>query len=250
MHLVERPCYPNRGWYNALTHWSPTELFKLGILCEADCEVEQSADALGRPPTTLIHKAREQGILIPSDWAKILTPPKRRVAIPKERRVDLAYPYIQKARPEHADVVTINSMIPAGIPEHMRSDICQEIMLAILEGRTTIEALTAKKGSTRYFIKKFYKDNFEDGGMAISFSGVDDDWNSDAVASSIAAKEWCHDRMAETATAYGAMTRTYTKPVQFEAAWRDQISRIQLKYHQLGNFLTEAEIEEILEEDQ
>lgn len=248
-HLIENPVYFNGGWYNTLTHWQEVDLLKLDVLCESDSDIEESADALGRKPSTLAHKAREQGLILPQQWAHLIYKPKKRVIKFKEPKVKLAYPYIQKPRPEHADLMAINALVPGGMPEHMRADICQEIMVAIMEGRTSIEDLKARKDNRQYFIKKFWRDNYEDGGMAISFNGVDDEWNSDAVASSIAAKEWRQDRMSETAKAVKNATRTYTPATQFEAAWIDQARRFHLRSHELGYFLSMEEIEEMMESE-
>jgi hypothetical protein len=71
--------------------------------------------------------------------------------------------------------------------------------------------------------------------------------NSDSVASSIASKEWLQNRDNEIRGDMEAMARTYTPPVQFEAAYRDQIGRIRLERNQLGEYLTHEEIEDILE---
>jgi hypothetical protein len=53
----------------------------------------------------------------------------------------LQFPYIAKPRPEHADILALNDLVPKTLPHHMRSDICQEMMLAVLEGKTTIEQI-------------------------------------------------------------------------------------------------------------
>jgi hypothetical protein len=127
----------------------------------------------------------------------------------------------------------------------MRADVCQEILLAIYEGRTTIDQLRTKNSNARYYIKKFYHDNYEDGGHAISFQDTNEDWNSDAVASSIAAKEWRQNCVVDIAAGVNSI-RTFTPPTQFEAAWRDQVGRIKLKHHELGRFLSTEEVEEML----
>lgn len=246
-HMLERPAYPNRGWYSTRTWWQPAGTFKLNILCEADSDVEQSADALGRQPSTLVHKAREQGFIIPQQWARLVAP--KRTAKPRAIKKPplLSYPYIQAPSAANADLREVNALIPKGIPDHMRADMCQEIMLAIFEGRTSLEALGSRKGSAQYFIKKFYRDNYEDSGLAISFNDTDEDWNSDAVASSIAAKEW-HREQFQREYGHTDTIRTFTPPTQFQAAWRDQVGRVHLKFHELGHFLSEEEVEELMEE--
>lgn len=244
MHLLDHPKTDFGSWAWTRTWWSDLEKFKVDILCEADANIERTADCLGRSPSSIAYRARDMGLTLPREWLRLITPKyKPRLRSPKE--ASLQYPYITKIRDEHADLLAINAIIPKGIPDNMRADMCQEIMLAILEGRTTIEMLKAKNGSATYYIKKFYHDNYEAGGHAISFNATDEDWNSDRIASSIAAKEWHREQFADR-NAYTDSLKTFTPPTQFEAAWRDQIGRVQLKQHELGQFLSEEEVEEML----
>jgi len=233
-----------RGWYgNTRTWWGQVETFKLDILCEADADIEMSADVFGRSPSTLAHKARGLGLTLPTQWARLIAPkrkPKKFVLKESAPR----YPYIVVPRDEHADLLAVNAIVPRSIPDHMRADMCQEIMVAILEGRTTLEMLKAKSDSAAYFIKKFYHDNFEQGGHAISIHAAEEDWNSERVLATLAAKDWRDEQMAEHAK---YSLRTYTPATQFEAAWRDQVGRAHLSYHQLGQFLSLEEVEELME---
>lgn len=227
------------------TWWTPVDTFKLEILCEADADIEGAADVFARQPKMVAHKARDMGFTLPIEWSRLIAP-KYKPRIRQPKAAALAYPYITNPRDEHAQLLAVNEIIPKSIPDNMRADMCQEILLAILEGRTTLEALKAKSQSPSYFIKKFYHDNYEAGGHAISFQDTDEDWDSDSVASSIAAKEWQRERFAER-TRYGDSLHTFTPPVQFEAAWQDQISRFRLKQHELGHFMSHEEAEEILD---
>jgi hypothetical protein len=248
MHLLAHPWAGEdfRGHYAMTrTWWKPLEIFKLEILCEADTAIEPSADVFGRRPETLAYKAREQGFALPSQWARLIAP-KRKPRMVNPKQALLAYPYISTPRPEHADLLAINAIVPKGIPDHMRADICQEIMVAILEGRTTLDALRAQNKSGAYFIKKFWHDNYEQGGHAISFQDHDDDWDSDAVASSIAAKEWHQNQFAER-TRYTDSIRTFSPPVQFEAAWHGQVERFRMTQRELGSFLTHEEAEQLFD---
>lgn len=244
MHLIAHPKTDWGSWAWTSTWWSDVEKFKLDVLCEADIDVEQAANVLGRSPRSIAHRARDFGLVLPPDWSKIIRPK----YVPRQRQpmeAALAYPYIRKVRDEHADLLAINEMIPKSIPDNMRADMCQEIMLAVLEGRATLEALRAKRASGAYFIKKFYHDNYEAGGQAISFQQTDDDWTSERVASSIAAKEWHREQFTDR-NSHADTLKTFTPPIQFEAAWRDQIGRITLRHHELGQFLSEEEVEEML----
>lgn len=248
--LLSSHMYMGGAWLDTRRQWQPTTVFALDVLCEADADVEASADALGRAPSTLCWRAREEGFTLPTQWSRLIAP-KRAKKIVSPNRSDLAYPYITNIRPEHADIVAINAMIPRAVPDSMRGDMCQEIMLAIIEGRTTLEKLKAKSQSAQYYIRKFYKDNFEQSGHAMSFSvGVgdgDDERSYDEIASSIAAREWHHDRKVhENDSAY--RLATVTMPDQFEAAWRDQVNRTHLSMHDMGCFIGRDEVEKMLED--
>ena len=246
-HLIAHPIYPNLPWWNSNFTWSDADQFKLDVFCESDTDVEQAADVLKRRASSLCYKARDLGLTLPSQWARLITPKRKLVArAPTEQA--LQYPYIRKARAEHVDILAINDVVPKGIGGDMRADICQEIMVAILEGRTTLDALRAKRASVTYFIKKFTHDNFEQDGRAISFS-AEDDRAYDEAASAIAARDWRYNEMNERRLSYDAMTRIYTPPTQFQAAFRDQVGRAQLKYHELGQFLSFEEVEELLDDE-
>ena len=234
------------SWAWTRTWWSDIEKFKLNVLCEADSHVEGAADVLGRTPTSIAHYARDSGLTLPTQWSRLITPKRAsKIRVPKSPL--LPYPFITKSRPEHADLIAINQIVPNSVPDHMRGDICQEIMLAILEGRTTLEALRAREGTATYYIKKFWHENYEAGGHAISFQDTKDDWNSDHVASGLAAKEWARDRF-QSEFGQSDAYKFYTPPTQFEAAYRDQVGKVTLRYHELGQFLSHEEVEELLDE--
>lgn len=236
------------SWLDKYTTWQDVDLFKLSVFCEAEVDVEAAADAIGRPPSSLCHRARDDHLILPQQWSRLITPKRKRKRVLTEKTSQLAYPYITNVRPEHADLLTINALIPKSIPDNMRADMCQEIMLALLEGRTTIEALKSRDRSPAYFMRKFYKDNFEQSGHALSFNVEDDERSYDEVASAVAAKEWHHGQVVERHRYVDAMTQTFTPPTQFEAAWQDQVGRVTLNLHQMGQFLSRDEVEAMLDE--
>lgn len=88
-----------------------------------------------------------------------------RIYKPVERRINLVYPYVAKPRDEHADLLAVNALIPQ-MPG--REDICQEIMLALWEGRITLDQIKTNRTNLRPFIRSFTKENYESGGYAIS----------------------------------------------------------------------------------
>jgi hypothetical protein len=62
-------------------------------------------------------------------------------------------------------VQMVNDAIPRTVPEHMRADICQDAMVAILECRVEQTAITLKP-----FLRKWYKENV-DGFRPLSLDG-------------------------------------------------------------------------------
>jgi hypothetical protein len=89
-----------------------------------------------------------------------------RIILPKLRDPIAAYPFVRKVNAGSTDLLLVNSLVPTGLPG--REDICQEIMLALLEKRITIEQLKAARSNIRAFINKFKRENYEEGGFAIS----------------------------------------------------------------------------------
>jgi hypothetical protein len=63
-------------------------------------------------------------------------------------------------------VLLVNSLVPASVPG--REDICQSILLAILEGGVTTEELQADNRLVRRFMAAFRAGNMEARGFAVS----------------------------------------------------------------------------------
>lgn len=222
--ILAQKRYPDFSykWHNTNHNWSQADQLKLEILCEADADPDASADALGRKPSALVWRARELNITLPRQWVNLIRP-KRPI---KLREPVASYPYIVKPRAEHIDLLAINAVIPDSIPDDMRADICQEIMVAILEGRTSINAIKSKSRSAQYFMRKFYRDNYEQGGHAIAFETVGEEFD---------------DRRS-----YQAVYRNATQPNQIEATWLDQLGRYRLRASEAGQFLSHEEAVELL----
>jgi hypothetical protein len=238
-------------WENHMG-WTDEFELKLQVLCEADiADFDAVEHVMARNASACFWRARERHLIIPREWVNKFQPSryvkKNGLRPPKES--PLAYPYIQRVRTEHADLLAINALIPKTIPDDRRADMCQEIAIAILEGRTTLadlQAKSAKGNNSAYFIRKFWKDNFEDGGQALAFSIVDDDNKEFMAASAIAAREW-HDGELNERRVYRDSFRAFT-PTQIEAVWDDNITRAQMSFHEAGKFLSRDEIERMLEE--
>lgn len=66
------------------------------------------------------------------------------------------YPYLSKhnAESDGADLLKfVNRLVPNWVPDHMRADICQDMIVAILTGDVTREQLRAD--SRKYMVKTF-----------------------------------------------------------------------------------------------
>lgn len=161
--------------------------------------------------------------------------------------VMLSYPYIMKSRAEYADLLAVNKLVPRALDPDMRADICQEMMLALLDGRTTLDELVANRNNTRFFVKKFFKDNFEGSGRTLSLQNYDE-WSSNEVASRIAAREWWHGEQVDLSVNYCAVTRRFHHPSQIDDVWRNEIAREHERLHDEGVHLDRYEVEESLAE--
>ncbi len=102
---------------------------------------------------------------LPQPARKIKAKAPRPVTAP---RAVLAYPFIARPRSDHAELIAVNSLVPRGIPG--REDICQNIIVAILEGRTTVAELARDKRALSAFIGKHNRESFEQGGRAVSLN--------------------------------------------------------------------------------
>lgn len=162
--ILARPRYLGGNWCSTRTHWARCEDVILKALCDADAPLEKSADGLGRSPSSIAHRARDTGLRLPKEWADLIRPKRLRA----EARVALQYPYIQKVRGEHAELLAVNSLVPRGLPDHMRADICQEIMLAIWTKEVSLDELRSDRALVNRFVKGFRRANLEGGGWALS----------------------------------------------------------------------------------
>lgn len=138
----------------------------LAALCDAKAPVEKSSLGLGRSPTSIAHRASDTGLTLPKEWHDLIT--RRQAAKPRAPRSTLQYPYLLEAKGEHASLLEVNALIPRGLPDHIRADVCQEIMLALWERDTSLEELRADKALVRKFMNRARNDNYELGGYALS----------------------------------------------------------------------------------
>lgn len=141
------------AYYDQRLAWSESDTRDLAVLCGASADIQKCGDVLAREPKTIAHRASDLGFKLPSAWASLI-----RTYKPRGPGIELCYPFIAKARPEHADLMRANSLVPRGFPEHMRADICQSVMLAMFEGTVTLSDIEKNKDKMRWFIGKFYKE--------------------------------------------------------------------------------------------
>lgn len=217
--------YVNDCWISTGTTWSEAEQEALTKFCGVTADIEKVANALGRTPTSVVHRAIDSGLLPAYQWRKILPMPKKIIRINDDASAPLLqFPYIRKVRDEHADILAVNELVPKHIPSDMRADIVQEAMLALLEGRITIEGLKGKEGKARWFVSQFYKNNFEQAGHALSLTveGRDGD-EYDRIEASISQDEWRGEQMNEKRNAWDAVNQRFYAPSQIDDVDRKSV---------------------------
>lgn len=161
----KRPRYLNDGWYSHHTRWSEEDLTLLAAACDLQISYTMAANTLGRPPSTLVHKAFSEGIRVPRAW-KALLPQKPKAG----KLLDLDYPYIVKPDDRHADLIAVNRMVSKQLPG--REDVCQDIMLALWQSRTSLAELRTDPKAVRAFVSAFRKASFERSGFGVESMDV------------------------------------------------------------------------------
>lgn len=233
---------PKSGHYWTRTWWSDNDLTALKTLADSGSEIAPSALALGRAERTIVHKASDIGLHLPPAWSKLIRP--LYVPHPREQKIILAYPFIVKARPQDADLLRANALVPRGFPDHMRADICQSVMLALYEGEITLDELEKNKASVRWFIKKFYRDQMPHQETRIE-PLINDNRSYDEVASALSFQDWDWERMNDRRTGYDAL-HTHAPAHQIEDVYQKEVSRAHSASHERGEHLTREEIAESL----
>lgn len=150
---IYQPRYAEGFYFNNRAHWTASDKVLLEELVRCNVPLLTVADMLGRSPERIKEARIRFGIDLPFSWRKRRK--KKAKAARRPRTPLLSYPYITKARDEHADLLAVNRLVEKAYPEHMRADICQEIMLALLEGIVTLDGLT--KAGVRKFVAQWNK---------------------------------------------------------------------------------------------
>lgn len=149
------PRSAHASWAWSRTHWTDNERAALRATCEASIALERAADHLGRSPSSVAWKAKELGISLPPSWRNLIMP--SRATALSGRREMLCYPYINTRRTEHEALLRITSMVPSGLPEWIRADVCQNIMVEVLEGKAKLE--TMNFATVASFIRRTRREN-------------------------------------------------------------------------------------------
>jgi len=152
---------------------------------------------------------------------------------------NLAYPFIAKRTTEGDLVMQVNQLVPQSLG-YDRSDICQDILLAIIEGKTSIEKLRANRQDIRGFMRQFNKSNREQGGHAASIHS--EEWNTDEVHTMIAARNWNMGEMQGVSSAIQSFDH-YQRPTQIEDVFEREVEAFSEQLHERGLHWSHSEIE-------
>jgi hypothetical protein len=242
--IIKTPAYHSGLRLNQWRNWSPSDVEKLRILAEAGSPPEASGDALGRQEKSIAYKARDLGIKIPSTWAAFL-PQSKYMARPRQPKILLCYPFMVKAqRDEHADLIAVNKLVPASIPDHMRGDICQDILLAIYEGRVNLTSLQRSPKLVKEYMNQWRNNNLENGGYGImSLDPFGDDQRS--LEERIAAQaDWDYNQMNDARSNWESQNRFFHPATQFEEAYFKQITGEHLRLCDEGHAVTFEDVRE------
>lgn len=157
--LARRPKYMG-AWLDTGREWDWKARHELKVLASAGADIDRVADILGRSPTSIAWRCKRDNLALPPAWASLI----RRAYKPRPRKprwTPLAYPYVNFRRAENETLLLVNEMVAHALPG--REDVCQDIMLAILE-----RGLTPDRATVNEFVRKFRRENYESGGFALS----------------------------------------------------------------------------------
>lgn len=197
-------------------HWTQEDTAAVRVLVEAKADLEAIHTIFGRYPQHIADKARVMRIKgIPAQWwevagrkfiervcahkgcdvdityehgkAKYCDKHRARASRPRDRfnPYDLAYPYaVSPVDSTQALMIKINSLVPQGLPGDLRADVCQDVLLAVLEGEIAAEQVAyaiphyMKGAKKRYYMPwgtiDYTAQRFNDGGNQIIESISDD----------------------------------------------------------------------------
>lgn len=89
-----------------------------------------------------------------------------------ERRIVLAYPYLGAGTINNSDLLSaINALVPHTLPQDVRADVCQEMIVDVLSGILPLAEAAAKM---RKYITRAYGDRYRAISLDAPMRGFDD----------------------------------------------------------------------------
>lgn len=124
--------------------WSMTDEERLSVMVGMNVGYDMAADVLARPKSALWAQLALRRWQKPPHWTE------RRARQPL-----LSYPYVTRATSENRQVLEVNQLVARAFPEHMRADLCQDILLALLEGQASMEEL--RRDGIKAYVRGYRK---------------------------------------------------------------------------------------------
>lgn len=98
----------------------------------------------------------------PERVRKIKVPAKKVWRPPAEKVADRAYPYLIPHQSAEAKMLLdIHALIPKGIPHDIKGDLCQDLVVAVLSGETTVENIPEVIAKYAREARKFLPDRWK-----------------------------------------------------------------------------------------
>ena len=230
---------PAPNWTQISWYWSGQELANLQVLAAARSPLKEVSRVLGRTEKAVAYRARELGISLPAEWSRLLRPGKLRQNEPL-----LCYPYVKTVKPDNADLLRANDLVPKRLPALMRADVCQSMMLALYEGTVTLEELEANKSSVQWFIKQFYKDQVP-WQEVLGLSHEDDDERPYYDVAD-AKEEWRKHELNEARLAWDTW-RDHDEATQLNTIYEYEINAAMASAWADGSHIERSEVTELLD---
>jgi len=132
------PRYFNGLWLSQRLRWTEEDIALLASAVDLKINYNDAANTLGRDPKTIFHKAGELFSYwrLPTEWKKKFLQYKLKT---RQHKDALQYPYIVKPDDKYSDLIAVNNLVSKSLPG--REDVCQDIMLALWESRTSLKEL-------------------------------------------------------------------------------------------------------------
>lgn len=157
--LLSQPRYVDGLVLATRSWWTTQDKHDLAVLAAAKVTPEEAGRALGRSGTSVAWRAKDllPFTIIPPSWRSIFAPP--RLTVPAQPRL-FAYPYLptlaKNADASGARLTSdVSALVSRAYPDFMRADVCQIVLLAILEGHTSLNDLRSSPEALRAFVKSY-----------------------------------------------------------------------------------------------